>query len=96
MDWERVRAEYQLLEHSTDAAVLLTELEWRRDRLTDEELAPEYQRMFDELRKLSERSLTEDLRSTDPRALFELVRYAKHLGMWKNYEQNQRRLAFLR
>ena len=94
MDGDRLDMEYRLLETATDTAVQLTELEWRAAKLSDEDLAPEFQRMFRELKQLNERSLCESLRHTDPKALFDLVRYAKHLGMWKGYEANQHRLAY--
>ena len=95
MDSGRPRREYELLEMSTDAAITITELEWKRDNLSDEDLAPEFRRMYAELKKLNERSLREPLQFTDPKALFELVRYAKHLGMWKGYRENQGRLMYL-
>lgn len=38
------------------------------------------------VRKLNRRNLTEPLEHTDPEALFELVRLAEHLGMWRGYE----------
>lgn len=76
-------------------AVPLTETEWQASGLTDEELTPEYGRMFAELKRLNERSLSEHLRCSDPRALFDLVRYAKHLGFWKGYHDNQRRLRYV-
>lgn len=47
------------------------------------------------LRVLNERSLREPLQYTDPKALFELVCYAKHLGMWRGYRQNQVRLRYV-
>ena len=51
--------------------------------------------MFRKLKTLSRRSLTDDLRYSDPRALFDLVRYAKHLGMWRGYRENQQRLRYV-
>lgn len=79
---------------ATDSAVTISELQWKRDGLSDEDLAPELRWMFSELKVLSRRSLQEDMRYTDPKALFELVRCAKHLGMWKGYHHNQGRLKF--
>ena len=61
----------------------------------DQDLAPEYSRMFAKLKQLNERSLSEDLRHTEPRALFDMVRYAKHLGFWRGYHDNQRRLRYV-
>lgn len=95
MTSDRRAWQYEFTEMATDMAVQLQELEWQRDRLSDEALAPEWQRMFGELRRLNERSLRESLQDTDPRALYDLVRYAKHLGMWKGYEDNQRRLQYV-
>ena len=94
MDFERLEAELEHLETATDAAVQLTELEWKASGLSDEDLAVEYQDMFRKLKALNERSLREDLRQSDRKALFDMVRYAKHLGMWRGYEQNRGRLKY--
>ncbi len=95
MDISRLEAELAHLETATDTAVQLTELEWKASGLSDEGLAVQYQDMFRRLQELSERSLQEDLRHTDPKALFDMVRYAKHLGMWRGYADNQRRLKYV-
>ena len=95
MDTNGLRAEHAHLETATDAAVQLQELEWRRDGLTDDQLTPEYNVMFRKLKELNERSLGESLRHTAPRALFDMVRYAKHLGMWTGYEAHRYRLQYI-
>ena len=95
MDFKSLGTEYHHLEVATDTAVLLTETEWQAQGLSDEDLAPEYGRMFPELKRLNKRSLSEDLRHSDPRALFDMVRYAKHLGFWKGYHHNERRLRYV-
>ncbi len=95
MRLERLEADYRHLELATDAAVQLTEMEWRASGLSDEDRVPEYAAMFRKLRALNQRSVREPLQYTDPKALFELVCYAKHLGMWKCYRQNQVRLRYV-
>ena len=95
MDFKRLEAESHHLDVATDTAVMLTEMEWQAQGLSDENLAPEYVRMFAELKRLNERSLSEDLRHRDPRALFDMVRYAKHLGFWRGYHDKQRRLRYV-
>lgn len=94
MDFDKLRQHYEITELATDVAVNLQELEWRQHGMEDEQLADEWRRMYGELRRLNDRSLGESLQHTDPRALYDLVRYAKHLGMWKGYEENQRRLKY--
>ncbi len=95
MRFERLEADYRHLELATDAAVQLTEMEWRASGLSDEDRATEYAGMFRKLRALNQRSLREPLQYSDPRALYDLVCYAKHFGMWKCYRQNQVRLRYV-
>ena len=95
MDVQRLEVEYAHLELATDTAVQLTEMEWRASGLSDEDRAPEYAMMFRELRALNERSLREPLQYTDPKALFDMVCYAKHIGMWRGYRHNQGRLRYV-
>lgn len=95
MDFYRLEAAYAHLKLATDTAAQLTEMEWQASGLSDEDRAPEYAVMFRKLRVLNERSLREALQYTDPKALFELVCYAKHFGMWKGYRRNQMRLRYI-
>ena len=95
MDFRGREGRFHHLEAATDAAVLLRELEWKKGGLTDDDRGDEYTEMFRTLKTLNERSLREALEYSDPKALFDMVCYAKHLGMWSGYRQNEHRLRFV-
>ena len=69
IDW--FEAQYRHLDMATDTTIELQELEWKASCLSDEALAPEFRTCSGN--SSSDRSLTEAF--TDPKALFEMVRY---------------------